>query len=767
MNLKKLLLSFVLVALVGSMQAATETEKLCSKKINKLEKLMKKAQKRGIDTKREECAIYMAELFLKFAAWDEQNIDLNIYQYTMWEPFSADAERLGRELPEFERSEVSLLLDDAIEELSAALSGEIVRRDTHDIDWTSIKLSDNGQFISNGRPVYFNHFNRVPKGTSNEFTGVMDRSSLGIDLLANEEGDLTESAIAQIVNKEEGNSGFVFLGHNPPSWVVEKDPEVLIGSRRFVPYDIDNPLIRDLWVTVAEKAVPYIKDRRSADQGYMLSNEPHWFTQEDVWATGVFSKYTIAKFKTWLEEHHHDIATLNRRWGSNFASFEDVSVEIPFKSEFIGQPIGYDIMKFNQDRVTEWFQFLNENIKKHDPEAKSHIKIMPHLFEGNTRDHGLDFEQLTLLSDIIGNDAKATGRLVRNKYAEPWEQYFSFSWSDVGMGYDFMESVKPNMANINTESHFLSTTLYRDIYMSKEYTRTVYWLATLQGMTFSYAWFWPRLDDGSIPESLRAGNAPVNTGMPKSYVASVIQQPRVTNEVAKTYLDINSFAFEMEQLQSLPRPLRLFYSENSAINDVDYMGFVAELYEPLFFEGNAVGFATENIIKSQDNDSWDVILVRKATFVKESEIDALQSYLDNGGTIVMDNTSLKLNEYGEPHTKELKESNGHILWTAHTQDFITKGLAVLDEKGSAPLLTIDEENATGHKGCVWRMIPSLDGDQAYVVNLINIGNGTAKIDIKAPNGEPVSSVEDMFTGKPLSNNFDVESNSVLMMKITL
>ena len=63
-------------------------------------------------------------------------------------------------------------------------------------------------------------------------------------------------------------------------------------------------------------------------------------------------------------------------------------------------------MSFNKDRVTEWFKFLDSGIKKYDSDAKTHLKIMPHLFSDDKIDHGIDMEALTKLSDIIGNDAK-------------------------------------------------------------------------------------------------------------------------------------------------------------------------------------------------------------------------------------------------------------------------------------------------------------------------------------------------------------------------
>ncbi|MFR9503751.1 MAG: beta-galactosidase [Rikenellaceae bacterium] len=761
--MKKILLCCLSALCVASV-SADNIEKSCEQKISRLESLIKKAKAKNLDTQREECAIFMSELFLKFANWDQANIDLNEHQYSMWAPYKADARQYALDLPDFQRSEVEAMLDTAIAEISGVISGDIVRPEVPQIDWTSVKL-EGGQFVSNGHPVYINHFNRVPAKTSNAYTGVMDRIPLGINMLANMEGELTESAVNSVINKKEGNSGFVFVGHSTPAWLKELDPDVEVGNRLFTSYDIDNPLVRELWAKTTEKVVPHIKGRRSADQGYMLSNEPHWIIQKDAWATGVVSKHTMAKFRAWLEEKHKDIARLNQLWGTSYSDFSQVDVEIPFDSDIFGLPMAYDIQKFNQDRVTDWFKFLNDNIKRYDPSAKTHIKVMPDLFVKDERDNGLDFEQLTLMSDIIGNDSKIAGRLLKNKYSEKWEPYYCFNWEEVGLAYDFMESVKPDMTNINTESHFLSASQYRDIALSKEFTRAAYWLATLQGMSISYTWFWPREDDGAIPQSLRAGAFHTDNAMPKSYVASVIQQPRVANEVAKTYMDMNSIAEEMAALQSLRRPMRIFYSETTAINKTDYMESISDLYNAIYFEGNAVGFATENIIKSQENSSWGVILVRKTNFVTDDEFNAVQQYLDHGGVVIIDNESLKLNEYGEPRSQSLEESKGTLIRLLSIEQFVEQGVEVLESKGSMPKINIAEANSTGRKGCVWRVIPSCDDDGCYVVNILNIGCSEATLTITNDDGSYVTALTDMFTGKGLPDKLTVEPFDVLMIKV--
>lgn len=44
-----------------------------------------------------------------------------------------------------------------------------------------------------------------------------------------------------------------------------------------------------------------MKGKAYTDMGYILSNEPHWFSMQKTWATGVISKYTMEKFRVWLK----------------------------------------------------------------------------------------------------------------------------------------------------------------------------------------------------------------------------------------------------------------------------------------------------------------------------------------------------------------------------------------------------------------------------------------------------------------------------------
>ncbi len=724
--------------------------------------MIKKAEKKDIDTQREKCAIWVANEFFKYANWDEKNIDLNIAQYQTWGPYKKDAERLANELPDYQRNEVNLLLDEAIEQISAILNGEVKRPNSPVVEWSNITIKGD-RFMSGDTPIFINRNNRTPKEILSPYSGMLGGASLNMSMMG-ANGKLTAKAQKDIDELAQSYSGSIFMGHYaPPAWMRQKDAKVTDGKRHFTSYDIDNPLVRETWSNLFREAVPQYAGKKCTDLGYMMANEPHWVTIKKSWAAGNFSDYTMAKFRVWLKEQHKSISVLNKRWGSSYGSFDEIVVEVPFDRVLRGQPKGYDIMKFNQDRVYDWFKFLADGIKKYDKTAKVHIKAVPRLFRQDIRDHGMDMERLTELSDVIGNDAKITGRLVNQKGVVDWEADYCYEWMDVAINFDFFHSVSPEKANINTESHYLSSSGYRDIYLSKEFTRSSYWLATLQGMDVSYTWFWAREADGAIHPNLRPGVKQVDNAMAKAYVGSLAQQPRVTHELAKTYFDLNCYGDEINKLQNLRRPMRLFYSEISAINMSDYMKRMIDLYTPIFFEGNPVGFVTEGIINKQDNKLWDVVVVKNAPFVLESEIKALQNYVDGGGTVLIDSVSLKMNQYGEPHTLKLKKGKGKIITLSTDAQFISASNDILTACGSLPALALSEVNSKAAKGCVWRVLEK--DANTDIMAVINIGSGDASLQIKDRAAKKIISVKNMYTGAQVGTSFKMKPHDVLLLEV--
>jgi beta-galactosidase len=719
--------------------AAQTTNEQITERTSQLEALISSAEGQGIDVKKEKMTLRTAEIFIEFAAWDENNVSINKSYFEMVSGnYMANAQLYAQELPELIRTNIVLILDEAIERLNLLLDGVITRRPVPEIDWDEVSL--NGDVIQIGsHPVFISDYTWKPQiPLLTEFYGDMDGFNLRPGMVQNAQGNVSPAIISELESKLDENIGYVFFNNgNVPQWAEDLyGPGFKMREHTYIQYDIDNPGARELWGHLLEATVPLMAGKKYSELGYMLVNEPHFYTTKDVWATGPVSDYTIEKFKIWLSQKHGSISDLNQLWGSSFSDFNQVTIEIPINANLQGTPKWYDWVTFNNYRVTEWYKWKKSEVQKHDPEGKIHLKIMPNLWTENSRNHGIDFEALTEISEISGNDAGA-----ENSYLwggpKPWEDHYSWDWREVCMSYDFMKSVNPGNIIYNTETHFLSKVAFRDRNLDPDYVRAVFWTAHVHGLNANLIWVWGRNTNGSVQN--RVG---------KGYAGSLIQQPRVVNEIQATQMDLNSFAEEITAFQRQKKPIRIFYSETSATNKPEHMDDVFEIYESLFFDGIPIGFASRNILNNQDHASWEVVLVHKTQFVTQDELDALQAYLDNGGTVIIDNVSLGKNEYGSP-LNSLVAGEGTLIQVNSLNDMRDEALGLITPTGYMPEIEIIETNTGGHKGCNWRAVKNDEGNT--VLSVINNGKTDASLEIRLKNALIGTSCIDLLTGVPVTN----------------
>lgn len=757
-------------------------------KVSKLESLIAEATAKNIDITREETVIWFAKEFIKFANWDESNRDSVAYMFEQYAPYKESKDKMADELPDFERKKVIEILDVGIEELSDVISGEIIRRPVNKVDWQNIVVADN-MLLSNGKPiflydyfsksvgrpltdtkVYNDHLGAIFHGGENLYPVDHDRAINSF--LLKEDGTFDEVLLREVTDISDTNVGFlIYWNMGVPNWIEKREPEVRKGRSLFTGYDIDNPLIRKTWGKIARETGALTKNKKVSQLGYILANEPHWYSESDHWTQGFdemqeISSYTLIKFQQWLDKKYNgQISQLNSNWGKNFTNFDNVEIQIPINRSSRGTPIWYDWARFNMYRSVDWFTYLQSELYKGNPSADTHIKIMPNMHTENNRSHGIDTESLVELTTMIGDDAKTREtRLLNQKKPEKWESHYAYFWEELSMSYDFMESVGPNKIHINSESHFLSSSWWRKLDTSVDYVESVYWLATLQGMDANMAWFWARDPDGSPEDRLEGTLNFFDPALAGSFAGSVNQQPHIANAYTQVMYDLNSFSEEIIALRKQPRPLRLFHSETSAINKPYHMTEQFNMYEKLFFDGFPLGFATKNIIKNQDNKLWNAILVYRTEFVTESEIKALQAYLNEGGTVIVDSEkSLSKNEYGQFHQLTLSETNGKLVILKNDENIDQiRDVALNLVSENLPDISLIEDNGTAHKGSTWRVVKQ--ENDSYLVSILNIGKNKTNISISLKDDKAIS-VVNMLTGKTIDSKFELKSKGVSLLEV--
>lgn len=756
-SLKKI--TFLICVIVSMSIQSQSLEKDAAIKIKTLEKLIKKAEKKGIDVLKEKTTIRTAEVFLDFAKWDEKNVAVNIEAFQKVQSYKNDAKKMANDLPNFERQDVIAMLDEATDYLTLLLKKKVFRTASPHVNWEKAFV-DGDQITFNNRPVFLADYTWKPKSKNlTEYHGNQDGFFLTPSYIVNEKGDFQSRKKAELESKTSGSLGFIFFNHKgAPKWSQKKyGSNFKMREDTYTAYDIDNPGAREIQKNLIAAVAPHTAGKKFSELGYMLCNEPHFYTHTDAtktklpWASGGVSEFTIEKFRVWLAEKHQDIAALNSAWGTDFKNFNAVQIAIPIDISLRGTPKWYDWSVFNMYRVTEWYKFMKTEIKKYDPNGKVHLKIMPNLWTENARVHGIDLEALTSLSGIIGNDSGAEHKRIWQKKPHEWEKHYAFDWRELCMGFDFMKSVSPNKINFNSELHYLSTGRSRDLYQDPKYARATFWLAHTYGMTASQIWFWPRKEDGSVNFKKEM----------KGYPGSNNQQPRITNEVAMTLIDLNAFGEEIIALQRQRKPLRIFYSKTSAINKAKHMDATFELYESLHFEGVPLGFVTKDILNKQHPKNWDVVLIHDTQFVTKEELKAIQNYLNKGGIVLLDAKSLKKDEYGNSLEK-LKQSKGQILRVNSVEDFKTKSLGILKSKGQLSDVSITEVNSSGTKTCVWKVVKNKAGNN--VLSVVNVGNSEATLNIQL-NGSENFVCKDLIKGITTTSTPTLVPNEVFFVEI--
>ncbi len=739
----------------NTLQAQSKRE-LAKQGIEQLREVVKRADKRKINTLKERTALRTAEIFMDYADWDESNKETVAGYHKVTGAFRAKADEYAEMLPDYQREQIIQMMDRSIEELTAVLDGKEYRLETPDVDWS--RLSVEGDEIKyKGSAVFLADWTWKPR--LKRFTDYHGAQSLYmISPMQVGTTGVFSKVSDEIKAKADPGAGFVFMSHaGMPAWAKKKDATISDGPGvKYVMYDIHNPLSREIYSTLIKGTVPLMAGKKYSEFGYMLCNEPHWNLAEGHWASSELSDLAIEALRSWLKKQHGDIATLNRRWGSSFASFESAELPRTITDSQRGGAIYSDMCRFNMDRVNEWFTFLNEEVLKSDPNAKTHIKMMPNLWSRERRDHGLDMEYLTRLTTMIGNDA-ASGRAWLSGGSLYWEDHYDFNWEELAMGYDFYKSISPEKAMFNTEGHFLSTGRYRELEQSADYARCNYWLATLHGQSATQTWFWARDEKGAYSRSGK-----VSTG----YAASNNYQPQVVNEVHATMADLNSVSDLVMQFQRQRKPLRIFYTEATAINMSDYMEKnIFKIYEDLYFEGMSIGFATKGIIENNDNSQWDAVVVYNTPYVYSEEFDALQKYLNGGGVVIVDSKSLKSNEYGESIGKKLSQGRGKLIEVESLDSMLSSALEIAKSKGVSPAIYVDESNATGQDAVSWRVLPTKDSGK-FILNLVNIGKGEAKLTLTSKEGKNIASLRNVLNGKVYDpSTLSLGLNEVLLLEV--
>ncbi len=165
-------------------------------------------------------------------------------------------------------------------------------------------------------------------------------------------------------------SDSTFIAHQrlPYLLPLQDFPSTEVAVFRDFP-DVFAPVYRKAAAAFALQLEPYKND--SLMIGYFLRNEPHWGFGAHNLAYEMLSvsqkTHTKSRCLDWLsEKYQDDISQLNKAWGTNFTSFNEIG-DTAIDQQNLQPPAEEDLWEFSGLMVDEYVKVVSEEVKKVDP----------------------------------------------------------------------------------------------------------------------------------------------------------------------------------------------------------------------------------------------------------------------------------------------------------------------------------------------------------------------------------------------------------------
>jgi hypothetical protein len=473
--------------------------------------------------------------------------------------------------------------------------------------------------------------------------------------------------------------------HYFPQWALQKWPHLGKAGGHFINYEVDAPEAKQVIEKFLRIVVPMLKDK-PALHSFCLSNEPVFNNTANADNTGPM-------WAAYLERVHGDLAHMNERYATKYASFG--AVPIP-GNESYDDPQFYDYCIFNQQRFAAWHEWMAGVIRTMAPDVPVHSKMMsmalPHRF---TASWGCDPELFGALSDINGNDC-----LIRGRPGGGW----AIPWHTQNMSYDLQRSLarKPIF---NSENH--PTEDRTTYYVPPEHFKTAIWQGAIHGQGATTFWVWERcfIQD-------------------HDFYGNVMDRPGCAQAVGTTCLDLNRFAEEVTALQEVTAPVAIIFSWASIAREPKYLPAVAKAYEALNFCGVKVDFISEKQLAEGKGREYRLVVLPEASHLPRAAFDALVALPESVKLAIIGATP-NVDQYGTdfPADKVQSLRDGAILFPsdADTKKILWPAL------GSylGTVKPFAEYSVTGTEGGppppVWGVEWLLaEMDDQVVINMVNL-----------------------------------------------
>lgn len=578
-----------------------------SVELPRLQELIAKGRKRGLDLSYARSDARVIESFLQYVRDDMADREWN------------HAIRAAKAAAYLDR-----LCAEAIHETQDILDG--ARRDCPVPRYRTGKVAiHDGAFWQKNRPVFFTgvgHFSQVRKDIPilNDYGLNIIQIEMGPSSALPDANTVDQAAIRRNVVEVLDNAAkhhvavnLLVSPHYFPQWALERFPYLRHCGEGFFRFCVDQPESRAVIEKWLRALMPMIA-KHPALHSICLSNEPQYVCRCD---------YSQKQFRIWLQKRFRNINRLNSEYGAQYADFYEIQRPL----DRANYPLFFDWCRFNQDVLRRFHEFERDIIHEYDPDLPVHAKTQSLAFSDRGMfEKGLDFEAMTRLGGINGNDAVQS-------YApfDPGE--YPQDWLAMAINYTLQRSVAPESPIFNSEDHVIQDRSTH--FIPGAHIRNCYWTQALYGQGAATTWVWERLQGGDF-----AGN--------------ILTRAECVSAIGRIGLDLQRIAPEVYALQRAKAEAAIFYSYSSLPLNAAHIDEAKAAFEGATFTGMPWDFVTESQALAGKLGDYKLVVVPRAEHVPQLVTRAFQKYLDSGGVLMNVGECFSEDEYGHELRRTLR-----------------------------------------------------------------------------------------------------------------
>lgn len=614
-----------------------------------------------------------------------------------------------------------------------------------------VKIGTSGASVR--RPIFFvgyGHFDEV-RNDIEKFPGyginIVQNGELGPSAIYPKEGQTDDAALDQLSAELDraAKAGvavdWLLSPHYMPAWVFSKYPGLRIPRADFFPYSVYAPQMHDLLREFIHHVVARIKDK-PALLSICLSNEPINWEQPSANST--------ALWREWLKEKHGNIATLNARWKTSYANFDQIPQPNPLSVGAAGEahPSGAwsDFCRWNDDYFTQFHKLMADAVHDIAPQIPVHIKTTTwHYYRSNLVHSGDDADRFGQITQINGNDSvnlwsfgDRTGSSI-----ERGDRDFAEGWRENAIPYELQRSVH-DAPVFNSENHLIFDRETR--YVSPAHVRAALWMGAIHGQSATTIWVWQR--ELSNPQGDFAGD--------------MIERPGCAEAVGIVCHDLNRVAPQITALQNAPAPVRILQSNSAAVWDRGrYDAALLKLFTALSFTGRKVGFVSETQLERKAVPEAAILFVPDIQHLSDAAFESLTKF--KGKIIFASGSSKPLltrNEYDQPRAAQLPGAllSDPLQLPATWQALLPMLRSRLAQADVPPIVEVMNADGKPQAQVQWQSAQTTDGP---VVNLYNASHDTATVTLTPP-----TAMTDLLNGEkfPVGAKIMLKSLDVRLLK---